>query len=160
MKIYLNKEGQKAPSKVETTESVTVKELIRTHLPNGSDIVIEEYFVFKEDEETEIDINCRLDDSGIKDKHHLHCHKCRKVSVEINYNGGIYDLHASPANTAGNIIKRAADHFHIDPMTIPDLILKTTTGDTLDDSEHIGTRVKFPDCKIQLTLCPKKPIQG
>lgn len=161
-KIYFHSEGEKTPQIIEVPESITIKELIqKTGLGKDASHKSEEVIICREDGEEFIDIKMTLKEAGIGHKHHIHCHRCKHVEVTISYVSGMkHEFKVAPGLTIGAMIKKAAHQFHIDPPTIPTLILKDDAGNTLDESVHIGSIVHFPKCSVHLVLCPKIIIQG
>jgi hypothetical protein len=160
IKLYVHLEGTKLPETIEISSDATVKDLLL--LLNKEKFVLADSNYALENDENLLEVSEKnLKEVGIKDKHHLHCHRCHKVSVKISYvSGQVHTFHVRPGTAVGKLIKMSVLEFKIDPTIEPTLIMKNEQQETLDDTTHIGTLVHHPHCSIHLILCPKVIIQG
>ena len=117
-----------------------------------------EFFV--EDEEDQRHKHEAVEKVGIKKKIHIHCHRCKKVSVAVEYNGQTITLNVPPSTTAKKILKQAAKKFNISEGDAADLLLKLADSTVLQPGDHIGSFVAFPHCSINLLLTANKQVQG
>ena len=130
IKIYIHKEGERTPELIEVSENANVRELYESG--NGSPVISKEYEFSYEDADGPLEPGISLKDAGIGNKHHIHCHRCKKIDVTITYvSGESKILHVQPGLTIHQLIKRVAHQLHIDPSVVPTLVLKTETNDTL-----------------------------
>jgi hypothetical protein len=161
IQIYLHGENNRDPKLVEVSEEASVKDVINKYqqeFPNSGEADEVEFFV--EDEEDHRHKHEVGEKGGIKKKVHIHCHRCKKVSVAVEYNGQTITLNMPPSTTAKKILKQAAKKFNISEGDAADLLLKLADSTVLQPGDHIGSFVAFPHCSINLLLTPNKQVQG
>lgn len=161
VQIYLHGENNRDPKLVEVSEEASVKEVINKYqqeFPNSGNTEDVEFFV--EDEEEHRSKDEIGEKGGIKRKNHIHCHRCKKVSVAVEYNGQTITLNLPPSTTAKKILKQAAKKFNISEGDAADLLLKLADATVLQPGDHIGSFVSFPHCSISLLLTANKQVQG
>lgn len=161
IQIYVHGENNREPKLVEVSEEASVKDVInKYHLefPNSGESEEVEFFV--EDEEDHRHKHETGEKGGIKKKDHIHCHRCKKVSVAVEYNGHTITLNVPPSTTAKKILKQATKKFNISEGDAADLLLKLNDGTVLQPGDHVGSFVAFPHCNINLLLTANKQVQG
>lgn len=159
IKIYLHEENKKESRYLTVNSDTTIADLLKIALPehNGES---ENFQVFIEDEETPKNKGDHLAHIGVKDKSHIHCHRCKKIKVSVSYNGQSFEHAVEPSLTAKRIKKKAGEKFGISVSDLADLVLQLPDESVLQDHDHIGSFVSFPECKIHLNLIPQNLIQG
>ncbi len=161
IQIYVHKENNREPKLVEVSEEASVKDVVNKYLqefPNSDSPEDVEFFVEDEDEQRPKEETGEK--GGIKRKVHIHCHRCKKVSVAVEYNGQTITLNVPPSTTAKKILKQAAKKFNISEGDAADLLLKLSDGTVLQPGDHIGSFAAFPHCSISLSLTANKQVQG
>ena len=164
IKIYLHSENQKKPKLVEIDEDSQIKDIaeenVETSIIEGdAQSAIKAHL---EDEDEIQDKEDTVKDSKIKDKGHIHCHRCSDIKVTFSYNGTLMEESFKPSATAKRILKVAADLLGIDPKDAVDLVLRigSDKGEELQDRDHIGSFAKYPECSIKLFTTAVVNIQG
>lgn len=162
IKIYLHSENCKEPEIIEIDESATVKEIIIKHHekknPDGS--FDEEYKIFIEDEDGCRDPTHNNKDCGIDHKSRVHCHRCEKIKLALEYNNVRKEVEVAPSYTGEKILSLVPGLFGISPNDVAGLRLKTDATHYMESTEHIGTLVQYPHCSIGLQLVSKVNVQG
>lgn len=94
--------------------------------------------------------------------HHgrITCHRCEMIKTEVSYNGDRKSFEFAPAATANRVLKTVYPKFGIGEGDLAGLVLTLPDGTVLESSEHIGTKVEYPLCKIELSLGPDIQIKG
>jgi hypothetical protein len=118
--------------------------------------------LFVEDEDEAVDLNVSLRERGIKHRHRMHVHRCRKIDVRAEYNNENRDHSFSPGTTVGKVKDYFIDKFKIDPMEAHKLALWYGEPPQIaEDDDHIG---KFANsksnCAVTMQLAPKVRPQG
>jgi len=161
--IYLHGEGLKRPQVISVSEDLTAVKIIEEFLKksNIENSEKSKLSIFIENNDA---INKGDEDSlsNIVSKSHLHCHRCKKVHVKVNYNGQEIEKKFPPSKTVGKIFKWTIKEFGITEEDAADLVLRLggANGQILDNTEHIGSFVTYPNCEVTLFLTPKVLIQG
>lgn len=161
IQIYVHGENDRESKLVEVSENASVREILTKYQQefpgSGSSDEIE---LFIEDEEEYKAKDEAGENAGIKNRVHVHCHRCKKVKVAVEYNGQSITLHVAPSATAKKILKKAAKDFKISDGDAADLLLKLHDGTVLQPTDHIGSFVAFPHCHLKLLLTANKQVQG
>ena len=92
---------------------------------------------------------------------HVHVHKCRRVAVEVHFNGRTKCHRFSPATTIAVVTQWARKKFKLDPAAGSEYVLHicdTTTQPRL--SEHLGELVEPSVCAICFKLVKEITPQG
>lgn len=117
--------------------------------------------VLIEDEEVELNQECGLGESGIKHRHNVHCHRCRRVHVSVTYNGTEKSHSFSSSTTVAKVKQWADDQFHLQGVDATEHALQVCdTRDRPSDEIHIGTLAQHPDCQVCFILAPKQRVEG
>ena len=104
-----------------------------------------------------------LEAAGIRHRGRVHVHRCRKIQVAVNFNGVTESNHFSPATTVGKIKKWAVSKqvFNLSEIDASEHILQICgSNERPDEDTHLGSLVKFPDCKICFDLVAKVRVEG
>ena len=161
IEIYLHGENCQEAKIIEIPVNSKIGDIIAVyHNSMNPDAKMEEIELFFEDDDDMKNKEHEIGQAGIKKRHHVHCHRCKKVTVTIDYNGQVIHLKVAPSNTGERILKLAAKEFKIAEGDIGDLYLKLPDGTTLDPDAHIGSYVHHPKCEITLTLINNNQVQG
>lgn len=162
IKIYVHSSSSKEGVPIEISESDNLKEIIIKHHEkiNADGSVDEEFKIFLEDADKPCDLNKRHHEVGIHHHGRVHCHQCDDIKVTIEYNNDHKHVAVAPSFTGDKILGLIPGLFPITAADVADLRLKIDDNTFLNSGDHIGSFVKFPHCKIDLLLVPKKNVQG
>lgn len=159
--IYIHGENHRDPKLVEVSENASIAEIIGIYskeFPGSGDE--HEIELFVEDEQDFKQKHLKGEEHGIKKRHHIHCHRCKKVNVLVTYNSETKSFSVAPSATIKKIEKDALKEFKINEADAGDFLLKLEDGTVLQPTEHIGSFASHDQCKVSLFLTAAKPIQG
>jgi hypothetical protein len=161
MQIYVHSENNREPKLVEVAENASVADLIGMYQNEltvaGSADGIN---LFIEDEDEPKAKDAAGEKHGLKKRVHVHCHRCKKVSVAVGYNGDTKSLSFPPSTTVKKVMKKVVKEFGIEEADAGDYLLKLEEGTVLQPADHIGSFASHPHCQVKFFLTPTKPIQG
>jgi hypothetical protein len=159
IELYIHSFGNADPSLVRIDEEATVEELTKkiesvAGLPSGV-----EHFVFIESTEEVVEGKRRLCDCGIKHRHHLHCHSCKRVHVIVSYNGAQKEHQFVPSTKIRAVLKWALYAFELRGADAEGKVLRLGDSELLGDA-HIGSFAKPQACQVHLALTPIVRVEG
>ena len=114
-----------------------------------------------EDTHVPVDFSLTIEALELHRHRHVHVHKCRRVAVEVHFNGGTKRHRFSPATTIAVVTQWARKKFKLDPAAGAEYVLHicdTTTQPR--PSEHLGELVEPPVCAICFKLVKEITPQG
>jgi len=92
---------------------------------------------------------------------HVHVHKCKRVAVEVHFNGLTKRHRFSPATTIAVITKWARTKFKLDPAAGAEYVLQIcNTTKQPRPSDHLGELVDVSTCAICFNLVKEITPQG
>ena len=163
IELFLQGEGINDIKLIRVPSDCTVRELIeKAQAESGTARHENEaIFLLLEDRDDELNLDAKLHEAGIGHRHRVHCHRCRRIEVTVNFNG-VSKFHPfTPATTIGKIKRWADDQFKLKGVDATEHALQicgTTTRP--DDDVHLGSLVHHPNCKACFDLVPKKRVEG
>lgn len=120
-----------------------------------------EVFVFLEDSEQSHEGDCKLKNIGIGHHSRVHCHRCRKVEVTVNYNAENKCHPFPPSATVGRVKEWADRKFDLQGVDATEHALQICgTRDRPDEDIHIGALVSAGHCDLCFDLVAKIRIEG
>jgi hypothetical protein len=163
IELFLQGEGIPEIRLLKVASDLTVKELIEqakahsANLPPGN----EKFFLLLENSDEELPLNSTLKEAGIQHRHRIHCHRCRKIEITVNFNGESKSHHFSPANTVAKVKAWADDKFDLKGKDATEHVLQLCDSNVRPNEDtHIGSLVHFPNCTLCFDLVPKKRVEG
>ena len=157
IELYIHTAEHHDPKLVKVDENATVEELLKRFAPEGNGDI----HLTTEGEEEPHDRHRKLSECGVKHRHHVHCHRCRKVAVTVFYNGEQSHSFA-PSATIEKVLQWALRTFGLKGADALDKVLRLSDApnDVLPESAHIGSFVKAPACEVRLNLTGKVEVNG
>jgi hypothetical protein len=120
-----------------------------------------EMFLLLEDHDDELHPDASLNESGIGHRHRIHCHRCRRIEVTVNFNSESKSHTFSPSSTIKKIKHWADEQFKLKGVDATEHALQLCGTNTRPDEDvHIGSLVRSPNCKLCFDLVPKKRVEG
>jgi len=162
IKVILSGENLPEAQVIEIEENTSIEEIVILHKEVADvDGSIDEYEIFIEDADTSCDRDRNIKHHGIGHHHRIHCHRCKHVSVELQYNVDMGVLKVSPSTTGQKILSLLPTVFpNITPKDAADLRLQVSMDKFVGASEQIGIFVSYPDCQIKIDVVAKKNVNG
>jgi hypothetical protein len=163
IELYVHSHNGVDPKLFQASEESTITELVEIIVATGGleSKVDGEIFVFTEDCDEPVEHHRKLSECEIRHRHHIHCHRCRKVQVSVFYNGEHHETFG-PATTVKRVLKWAIKAFKLSPTDAADkiLVLKGHDGEELSLDAHIGSFTQPHHCSVELCLTAPVEVQG
>lgn len=154
--VYVHGEGSREPKMVKVPEDATLKDVAQAagcHLEK-----VEELFIGRQDEDEPMNHGHHLHEAGVGHRHHVHCHRCKKILVSVSYNGVQKDRDFAPAVRLDKVLRWATHEFNLHGSDAADMALFLPGEATpVDGDVHVGSLASFPDCRI--TFMMNVPVQ-
>lgn len=157
IELYIHTADHREPKLVKIDEDATVEELLNRIAPDADGDI----HLTIEGEEEPHDRHRKLRECGLKHRHHVHCHRCRKVAVTVFYNGE-QSRSFSPSATIEKVVHWALRAFGLKGADALDKVLRLpdAPNEVLPESAHIGSFVKPHACEVRLNLTGKVEVNG
>ncbi len=171
IELFLHSHGEK-PKKVGAGRDERLIDVLTRAGINAADVLVfvgEWTEALKEEVNVEdgndshepVDPTQTIERLKIRGHDHVHCHKCHRVAVEVNYGAGTKRHKFSPATTIEVVTKWAKTKFRLDDAAAADLVLqKCGTNDRPRPNQHLGELVEAGNCKICFDLVKEVTPQG
>jgi hypothetical protein len=113
------------------------------------------------DQHEPVEVTLTIESLGIKHYHHIHCHRCRRVAVGVNFGSDTQHRKFSPAATVGVVAHWARRKFRLDPKIAGEYVLQLcqSTARPRPDT-HLGELVSAPHCALCFDLVKEVTPQG
>jgi len=161
IEIYLHGAGTTEEKIIHVPEDATVRDVLEAARKAGVSVDADTFLIV-EDADDELPSDARLRDHGVKHKHHLHCHRCRKVEVSVTFNGQVKSRKFAPGRKVKRVLKWAVEAFNLTGVDAEnkELRLGGADGKILQSQQHIGSFVSAPKCSLDLYLTAIVEVQG
>ncbi len=114
-----------------------------------------------EDRHAAVDLSLTIEALELHRHRHVHVHKCKRVAVEVHFNGRTKRHRFSPATTIAVVTKWARNKFKLDPAAGAEYVLQICDSTKQPrPSEHLGELVEPPACAICFNLVKEITPQG
>ncbi len=115
----------------------------------------------REDAHSAVETHLPLERAGVHDKAHVHCHRCHRVAVEVNYQSKSRRRRFSPATRISTVTEWARRAFKLTDIDASKLLLQISgTTKRPRGSEHVGELVSAPACSICFDLVHEHKVEG
>ncbi len=95
--------------------------------------------------------------AGLRKGGHVHCHRCRRVGVSVNYGGRTKRHKFSPATTVATATEWAKKKFKLTDTDALTYVLQVCDSTRRPrPNEHLGELVRFPACELCFDLVPEQ----
>jgi hypothetical protein len=161
IEIYLHGAGTTEEKIIHVPEDATVREVLEAARKAGI-TVDADTFLTVEDADDELPEHACLHEHGVKHKHRLHCHRCRKVEVSVTFNGQVKSSTFAPGKKVNGVLKWAVEAFGLHGVDAENKELRAggPSGTILLSRQHIGSFVHAPHCSLELYLTAIVEVQG
>jgi hypothetical protein len=114
-----------------------------------------------EDGHAPVDLLLTIEALELHRHRHVHVHKCKRVAVEVHFNGRTKRHRFSPATTIAVVTKWARKKFKLDVAAGAEYVLQICNSTKQPrPSEHLGELVEPPKCAICFNLVKEITPQG
>lgn len=108
-----------------------------------------------------VDLAIPARDAGQGGFGHVHCHRCRRIRVTVQYRSKHHRWHASPATTIETLLEWAKRVFGLVGSDAEGLALRLCGEHAnLSGLEHVGELTRPPECSLCFDLVPDPKMQG
>lgn len=161
IEIYLHSAGTTEEKIVKVSHDASIDEVLEAAKAAGF-AVTSNTILLVEDAEDALPKGARLSDHGVKDKHHLHCHSCRKIEVSVTFNGQVQSRKFTPSQKAKQVLKWAVGAFELNGVDAENKELRVggAGGTILQSQQHIGSFATLSNCSLDLYLTAIVEVQG
>lgn len=158
--LFYQGEGVTAFEDISVSDDATV-EVVIARLKEKHGWSGDDWFLFVEDEDSELDLAVILREHQIKHRHRVHVHRCKHIQVTVTYNNESKQHAVSPSTTVGKIKEYFIKLFTIDPVEAPKFALwYGEPAQIAGDEDHIGKFASHNGCSVSMDLAPKTRPQG
>jgi hypothetical protein len=163
IELYVHSNNGVDPVLVQAEQDATITEILEKIAGNGGfgGKVEDDILVFAEDCEEPFERQLKLSECEIRHRHHIHCHRCRKVLVTVYYNG-VHKETFPPGTKVKRVLKWAIHAFKLSPTDAAEkiLVLKEASNQELPLDAHIGSFTHPHQCSVELCLTAPVEVQG
>ncbi len=115
----------------------------------------------EEDTHEPVPLSATLQELGIRYHEHLHCARCRRVTVTVNYQRRTVERRFSPAATIHTATLWARRRFRLTDASIEKLVLVICgSNEQPRTNVHLGELVHAPECGLCFDLVREDTVQG
>jgi hypothetical protein len=163
IELFVHSLKDAEPTMVKIGPGASVEELLKKiHEAGLCEGATEELLIFVEEEGEPLNKENSIEQCGVKHRHHVHCHKCHRVRVEVNYNGVEKAEAFPPSAKVRRVLKWAVDAFGLKGADAENKVLRLADPPQTEllSDQHIGSFVHSPKCELKLCLVPRVRFQG
>lgn len=161
IKLFVHVNNSQKYKTAEVDDDLKIGQLVKDFAPDEAhnQDFLEDVEVYLEDQDDDFDKGITITEAKIKQGDHIFVGRCKKVSVNINYAGKIFQTSVSPATSIKKLKKLALNYFVIDDVSGAELLL-WFNKEPLDNRQLIGSLTGYPSCGVSLVLATKNDING
>jgi hypothetical protein len=161
IQLFLQFEGHRGIELVQIDPNATVRELLDAagRFGLGEDRKAGA-LVFVHEGDDPLDLDAALIAVGIRDKHRVHVHRCKKIEVTLHFNEVTEKHHFPPSVTIDKVKREFVKKIHMAAVDATEHVLQLCGGtDRPEPDVHIGSLV-HGCCSLCFDLVPIKRIEG
>jgi hypothetical protein len=161
--LYVHTAREAEPRLIKVEEEILVADLVRKIVEAGiCDGSIDEVLIFVENEPEPLGREHTVKHHGLQHRHHVHCHKCHRIQVDVIYNGVTKTDKVAPSTKVKRVLKWAIDAFGLKGADAENKILRLAAPPEteLSNDAHVGSYAHAPGCGLKVCLVPPVRFQG
>ena len=113
------------------------------------------------DTQVPADLDRTLEALDLHRHRHVHCYRCLRIAVVVNFGGGAKRRKFSPAATIEVVTQWARRRFGLDDAAADELVLQICgTNIRPRPDKHLGELREAADCNVCFDLVPEVTPQG
>lgn len=162
IELFVQGEGVSGHQIVTISADVTVRDIARAAIALGlPPNIVEEVSIFLEESETPLDHTLKLEHAGVRNESRVHLHRCKVITVTVNFNAQQKVLRLAPARTVGAVKAIAAREFGLSEVDAAEHVLQICAShERPEPSTQIGSLSAFPGCTLCFDLVPLIRVEG
>lgn len=159
LKLFLQVEGRRSIELIHVLEDAGADAVLAAAAALG--VAVEGAMVFAGDDEEPLQADKPLHHQGVKDKHRVHVHRCKKIKVSLHYADTPEARHEfAPTATVNRVKHWYVRELKMSPVDASEHVLQITgTTDRPDPDVQIGALVSGR-CELAFSLVPVKRVEG
>ncbi len=161
IQLFLQFEGDRRIELIEIDENACIRDLVAAAVHVGFPGDQQgAALVFGHDREEPFDLEATLNAAGVRHKHRIHVHRCRKIEVTVHFNERTEKFQFPPAATVERVKKDVVKKLHMPPVDATEHVLQICgSTDRPEPDIHIGSLVSGC-CTLCFDFVPIKRIEG
>lgn len=162
IELFLQGEGIEETKLIHISSESTILAVLEQAKKNGSPSD-GDLLVFIEDGEEPLPVDQPIKAAGFRHHGRIQAHRCRQITVTVNFNGAEKSHRFPPSTTVARVKKWAVgEHgYNLKPVDAAEHVLQLCGSNKRpDDDIHIGSLTTSPTCSICFDLVPKVRIEG
>lgn len=161
IQLFLQFEGNRRIELIEIDPDVPIREIIVAAIRAGMpDDYRSEAVVFGNEHEEPLDVATTLTAAGIRDKHRVHVHRCRRVEVTLHFNDVIVVQSFPPSTTIERVKRFFVQKINMSAVDATEHVLQLCgSTDRPEPDQHLGAQVSC-SCSLCFDLVPIKRVEG
>lgn len=165
IELFVQVEGKQQITIVRVPSTASVQDLIDEALRLGLLDVRHraQLLAFLEDVESELRLEERLSNVGVKHRSRVHFHRCHHIGVIVHFNADSKEHSFRPSASIAKVFEWAVSSrgFNLTPTDAVEHVLQITGSSTRPDEDvHIGALTQAPDCALSFDLVAKRRVEG
>lgn len=162
VEVFLQGEGLPKVVLIRLAAEATVADLMRAAQAAGIASPNDPgHEVRLEDADEPCDLALKLHEAGIRHRGRVHIHRCRRISVTVNFNVRSEKVDFPPSATVRRLKRWADDVFKLSEVDASDHALQLCGSATRPDEDvHLGVLATHATCSVCFDLVPKKRVEG
>ncbi len=159
LKLFMQIEGRRSIELIEVAEDAGPEAVLAAAAAFG--LAIESAMVFAGEDEHPLHMGKPLHHQGVKNKHRVHVHRCKKIGVTLHYADTPEAHRAFPPTATVTQVKHWYVHeLKMAPVDASEHVLQITgTNDRPDPYVQVGALVTSC-CELAFSLVPVKRVEG
>lgn len=161
IQLFLQFEGSRGIELIQLDADAPAREILAAAVRLGfAEPHRQDAHVFGPEGEAPLKLDVSLSKQGIRDKHRVHIHRCRKIEVTLHFNELTEVMEFPPANTVDHVKKRFVHAIHMSAVDATEHVLQLCgSEDRPEPDAQIGSLVSGC-CSLCFNLVPIKRIEG
>lgn len=161
IQLFLQFEGSREVELIQLDSEALVSDVLQAAVKLGlTENQLVDAHVFGPDNDAPLKLDISLSKQGIRDKHRVHVHRCRRIDVTLHFNELTEVMQFPPANTVDHVKKRFVHVIHMSPVDATEHVLQLCgTNERPEPDTQIGTLVS-ECCSLCFNLVPIKRVEG
>lgn len=162
LEVFLQGAGVQNITLIRVPQSGSVADILSAGRAAGL-VVADDVNVYIEDDEVALSLESLLSTTPIRNRSRVHVNRCRRVDVNVSFNGRQITEAFPPATTMKRVKRWAvgAKGFNMSDVDAAEHVLQLSgSAERPDEDIHIGTLVTGSQCVVSFDLVPKVRVEG
>ncbi len=159
LQLFLQFEGHRRIELIQLDHDSLALELVNAAIRLGLANDSKDVCAFYGDDDCELKLDEPLSKQGVRDRHRVHVHRCRKIKVTLHFNEIVEHMEFPPSATIDRVKKKFVHAIQMKPVDASEHVLQLCgCSDRPEGDTQIGSLASH--CSVCLDLVPIKRIEG